>query len=52
MKGRIAESVTTSALGWIGQLGKGPFFLFLNYFDPHYPYAPPVRHAVRPRYSR
>ncbi|HVS09598.1 MAG TPA: sulfatase, partial [Planctomycetota bacterium] len=47
LRGRLAEDVTASALRWLeGQRGK-PFFLFLNYFDPHTPYdaPPPYRWA-------
>jgi arylsulfatase A-like enzyme len=42
--GRRATSVTTSALRWLRSRPEhGPFFLFLNYFDPHGPYDPPER---------
>ena len=41
VNGRSADSVTDGALTWLAGLGTGPFFLFLNYFDPHAPYAPP-----------
>jgi len=40
---RRAAEVTDGALRWLGQ-GDEPFFLFLNYFDPHAPYAPPPRY--------
>jgi len=40
-RGRLAEGVTDSALQWIQVLGDKPFFLFLNYYDPHAPYHPP-----------
>jgi arylsulfatase A-like enzyme len=42
VNGRAADQVTDSALGWIAQRGKEPFFLFLNYFDPHSPFDPPA----------
>ena len=43
LNGRDAASVTASAAGWIERLdGDRPFFLFLNYFDPHTPYKPPT----------
>ncbi len=39
---RRAESTTTAAGRWLGENGAGkPFFLWVHYFDPHYPYAPP-----------
>jgi arylsulfatase A-like enzyme len=40
--GRRAEQVTAVALEWLQSAGPGPFFLFLNYFDPHGPYDPPA----------
>jgi len=40
VNGRLASEVTASALG-ILQRTNGPFFLFLNYFDPHGPYEAP-----------
>jgi arylsulfatase A-like enzyme len=36
-----AESVTDKALSWVSKNKAAPFFLFLNYMDPHYPYAAP-----------
>ena len=45
VRGRIAESVTDSAIEWLGERGEGPFFLFLNYYDPHGPYSDPAGHA-------
>ncbi|MEO8450468.1 MAG: sulfatase [Gemmatimonadota bacterium] len=41
--GRDAAEVNEATLGWLGQAGRGdrPFFLFLNYFDAHAPYAAP-----------
>ncbi len=39
--GRRAAQVTESALRWLDGTSE-PFFLFLNYFDPHAPYAPPA----------
>lgn len=37
--GRPAPSVTDSALRWLREVEDKPFFLFLNYFDAHAPYA-------------
>lgn len=37
-----AERVTRYALEWLSTHERGPFFLYLHYFDPHDPYqAPP-----------
>ena len=44
VNGRLASEVTTSALELLEGLEKRPgrpFFLFLNYFDPHGPYEAP-----------
>lgn len=38
--GRLAENVTDRAVDWIDET-RGPFFLFLNYYDPHTPYGAP-----------
>jgi arylsulfatase A-like enzyme/tetratricopeptide (TPR) repeat protein len=38
---RDASSVTAKALGWLAEAGPRPFFLWVHYFDPHHPYAPP-----------
>ena len=39
--GRRAESVTDAALRWVERSPRRDLFLFLNYYDPHGPYAPP-----------
>ena len=36
-----AELTTDAALGWLKDPGSGPFFLWVHFFDPHYPYTPP-----------
>jgi arylsulfatase A-like enzyme len=37
-----AGKITAQTIGALGQLaGREPFFLFLNYMDAHWPYAPP-----------
>lgn len=41
LRGRPASEVTARALAWVRESSDRPFFLFLNYFDPHIPYAPP-----------
>ena len=47
-----AEDVSRKATKWLDAHGSKRFFLFLHYFDPHAPYAPPEpyasRHAERP----
>jgi arylsulfatase A-like enzyme len=45
--GRRAEEVTDRAMEWLAHKDQRPFFLFLNYFDPHAPYLPPARFAGR-----
>ncbi|MBI4817808.1 MAG: sulfatase [Deltaproteobacteria bacterium] len=39
---RGAEITTELALEWLGK-NRGPFFLWVHYYDPHVPYDPPVR---------
>ena len=39
--GKRAEETTDLALETIQEFGDEPFFLFVNYFDAHAPYAPP-----------
>jgi len=39
--GRLAEDVTSKALQWLSRPEVRHRFLFLNYFDPHYPLVPP-----------
>ncbi|WP_129115404.1 sulfatase [Halegenticoccus tardaugens] len=38
-----AKRITDRAVNWIKQVNQGsaPFFLFLNYIEPHLPYDPP-----------
>jgi arylsulfatase A-like enzyme len=44
--GRRATEITDRALAWLAETPE-PFFLFLNYFDPHFPYLPPPAFARR-----
>lgn len=45
---RSARSVTESALQWLrARASNRPFFLWVHYFDPHAPYAPPPSSASR-----
>jgi len=37
---RQAGTTTTLACNWIKK-SKTPFFMWVHYFDPHYPYTPP-----------
>jgi len=45
INGKRASRVTSQALHWLNQVSQEKFFLFLNYFDPHYPYGPPGEFA-------
>jgi arylsulfatase A-like enzyme len=45
--GRRADEVTALGQHFIKGLERGPFFLFLNYFDPHGPYTPPKSCALQ-----
>lgn len=38
---RDAEDITDHALAFVREPRSQPFFLWLHYFDPHKPYAPP-----------
>lgn len=38
---RRAGQITDLVRGWLGAERKGPFFLWLHYFDPHETYDPP-----------
>jgi arylsulfatase A-like enzyme len=44
VEGRRADEITRRAQAWLRER-RGPWLLFLNYFDPHGPYRPPPRHA-------
>ena len=35
------EELNARAIHWMNTVPKGPFFLFVHYWDPHYPYVPP-----------
>src|SRR5262249_11317495 len=41
MDGR-ADVTTDAALAWLDQQGERPFFLWVHYYDPHYPDTPPA----------
>src|SRR5439155_24706696 len=38
-----ADRVTDAALAWLSRQGRRPVFLFVHYFDAHWPYEPPER---------
>jgi len=38
---RDAARVTDDAINWLKREKDSPFFLFINYMDPHEPYSPP-----------
>jgi len=40
--GRRAAKVATSAIQLVERFGDEPYFLFVNFFDPHAPYHPPA----------
>jgi arylsulfatase A-like enzyme len=45
---RRADETTDIALAWLARRGKDrPFFLWVHYFDPHQPYAPPAPYDRR-----
>ncbi|MDP2726977.1 MAG: sulfatase-like hydrolase/transferase, partial [Dehalococcoidia bacterium] len=38
----LADVTTDAVLSWLKQKPNTPFFLWVHYDDPHYPYAPPA----------
>ncbi|MEO8380201.1 MAG: sulfatase-like hydrolase/transferase [Acidobacteriota bacterium] len=38
---RTAEQTTDRAVQFLERPAEGPLFLWVHYYDPHYPYAPP-----------
>jgi arylsulfatase A-like enzyme len=51
---RPASDVTEKAAAWLRAVGGRPFFAWVHYFDPHWPYIPPHPFAAarRPPSSR
>jgi choline-sulfatase len=47
---RSAKDTTDRALAWLAEPSEGPRFLWVHYYDPHYPYTPPE--PFRARYPR
>ena len=46
---RSAEQTTDRALAYLKQQSAAPLFVWVHYYDPHYPYAPPE--PFRARYA-
>jgi arylsulfatase A-like enzyme len=46
--GGATRELTEVALKWVRRNGDKPFFLWLHYLDPHYPYAPPLEYLSNP----
>jgi arylsulfatase A-like enzyme/Flp pilus assembly protein TadD len=44
---RKAEQVTQLGMEWLRGVGEGRAFLWLHYFDPHAPYAPPFPYSAQ-----
>lgn len=44
---RRGMAVVEHALGWLNQHPRGPFFLWLHFYDPHDPYDPPPPFKAR-----
>lgn len=43
---RTARATTDRALAWLAQ-AQGPVFLWVHYYDPHFPYVPSYRDEIR-----
>ena len=46
-----ASAVNDEVLSWLARDSQHPFFVFINYFDPHFPYGPP-RAYPRPDWDK
>lgn len=44
-----ADEVTRRAVTWMRNNDGRPFFAFVHYFDPHFPYEPPKEHDLAER---
>ncbi len=44
---RTADQVTDAALAWAHEHAEEPFFHWVHYFDPHFPYEPPEPQASK-----
>src|ERR1051325_7581503 len=47
---RTAKATTDRALAFLKERSEQPFFLWVHYYDPHYPYTPPS--PYRERYAQ
>ncbi len=47
LNGRTAEDITNQAISFVDENAERPFFLFLNYYDPHGPYTPGQKYLSR-----
>jgi arylsulfatase A-like enzyme len=43
---RIASQINKRVFSWLEKHYQSPFFLFINYYDPHTPYLPPDQYAL------
>jgi arylsulfatase len=41
------DEISDAAVSWLRRHGDEPFFLYLHYYDPHFPYYPPPDYAMR-----
>ncbi len=41
---RTADRTTARVVEWLERRRRGPFFLWVHYFDPHAPYTPPPQY--------
>ena len=44
---RTARETTDAAIAYLAQKASQPLFLWVHYFDPHYPYTPPEPYRSR-----
>jgi choline-sulfatase len=44
---RSARETTDRALAWLAQRSSKPRFLWVHYYEPHYPYTPPEPYRTR-----
>lgn len=43
---RRGDEVTEGAIEWLSKQGDAPFFAWVHFFDPHWPYEPPGVYAA------
>jgi arylsulfatase A-like enzyme/Tfp pilus assembly protein PilF len=44
---RTADKVADAALAWLNQEPNTPFFAWVHFFDPHFPYEPPQDYRAK-----